>query len=87
MTVNLLSIQSVEFIPSGSTDLIKGCKLWFTREPLVDESDHWSDCVVAYRWVASSDKLFPVVSSLKPGITELKFDTDGRRSFLVGIEQ
>lgn len=87
MTVNLLSVQSVEFIPSGSTDCIKGCKLWFTREPLLNESDRWSDCVVAYRWVDSSDKLFPVASSLKPGITELKFDTDGRRTFLVGIEQ
>ena len=87
MTVNLLSVQTVEFIPTGSTDRIKGCKLWFTRDPLLDESDRWSDCVVAYRWVDSSDKLYSLASSLKPGITDLKFDTDGRRSFLVAIEQ
>lgn len=87
MTVNLLSVQSVDFTPTGSTDCIKGCKLWFTRDPLIYESERWSDCVVAYRWIDSSDPLFSVASSLKPGITELKFDTDGRRSFLVGIEQ
>lgn len=87
MTVNLLSVQSVEFTPAGSTELIKGCKLWFTRDPLLNESDRWSDCVVAYRWVDSSDSLFTVASSLKSGITELKFDTDGKRTFLVGIEQ
>ena len=87
MTVNLLSVQFVDFTPSDSTDSIKGCKLWFTREPLSHESDRWSDCVVAYRWIDSSDKLFSVASSLKPGITELKFETDGKRSFLVGLEQ
>ena len=87
MTVNLLSVQFVDFTPSGSTDSVKGCKLWFTREPLSYESERWSDCVVAYRWIDSSDKLFPVASLLKPGITDLKFETDGNRSFLVGIEQ
>lgn len=87
MTVNLLSVQSVEFTPSGSTDCVKGCKLWFIRDPLLNESDRWSDGVVAYRWVDSSDNLFSVASSLKPGLTELKFDTDGRHTFLVGIEQ
>ena len=87
MTVNLLSVQSVEFTPSDSTECIKGCKLWFTRDPLLNESERWSDCVVAYRWVDVSDKLFSVASSLKPGLTELKFDTDGKHTFLVGIEQ
>ena len=87
MTVNLLSVQFVDFTPSNSSDSIHGCKLWFTRDPLTYESDRWSDCVVAYRWVDASDNLFPVASSLKPGITDLKFDTDGRRSSLVGIEQ
>ena len=87
MTVNLLSVQFVDFTPSNSTDHIHGCKLWFTREPLSYESERWSDCVVAYRWIDSSDKLFPVASLLKPGITELNFETDGNRSFLVDIEQ
>lgn len=87
MTVNLLSVQFVEFTPSDSSDLIKGCKLWFTRDPLLHESDRWSNSVVAYRWVDASDKLYTVASSLKPGITELNFDTDGRHTFLVGIEQ
>ena len=87
MTVTLLSVQFVDFTPSGSSDSIKGCKLWFIRDPLTFESERWSDCVVAYRWIDSSDKLFPVASSLKPGLTELKFETDGKRTYLVGIEQ
>lgn len=87
MTVNLLSVQSVDFTPSGSSERIKGFKLWFTREPLHNECDRWSDCVVAYRWVDFSDSLYALVPSLKPGITELKFDTDGKRTYLVGFEQ
>lgn len=87
MTVNLLSVQFIDFIPSNSTERINGCKLWFTREPLTNESDRWSDSVVAYRWVDVSDKLYSVASALKPGVTELNFETDGKHTFLVSIEQ
>lgn len=87
MTVNLLSVQFVDFTPSDSSDLIKGCKLWFTRDPLAHELDSWSNIVVDYRWVDASDRLYSVASSLKPGITEFNFETDGRHTFLVGIEQ
>lgn len=87
MTVNLLSVQFIDFIPENSTERINGCKLWFTRDPLQSEVARWSDSVVAYRWVDVSDKLYSVASSLKPGVVELCFETDGKHTFLTDIQQ
>lgn len=87
MTVNLLSVQFIDFIPQNSVERITGCKLWFTREPLTNEADRWSNDVVAYRWVDVSDNLYAVASALKPGVTELCYETDGKHTFLTDIQQ
>ena len=87
MTVNLLGIQHIDFTPPGETNNIHGCKLWFAREPLTNEADRWTHSVVGYRWVDFDDKLYQRAVALKPGITELQFETDGKHTFLVDIEQ